>query len=240
MKPKDCLVIFRSWEKYCKWLIASGSLRTMKNSGIDMAMRAHPLVLIQVMASATSFCHHPVDLTMSTLKLNQRKSSCLYIPPSLSQQQKIGTREGKSRSHQNFIIWFLRSWNWFLEESGSLEMMVWEYLKRSLLGDSGGCSEIRTLTLGKEGQALQCSHRSHLCYIHCSKEATINCACSEPLQKARLKGNWADRKCQTLPDYCWLHSVTLVVRMLAENKLKKKKKFEKLLLWNSCPNKEEV
>lgn len=63
-------------------MIASGSLRTMKNSGINMAMRAHPLVLIQVMASATSFCHHPVDLTMSTLKLNQRKSSCLYIPPS--------------------------------------------------------------------------------------------------------------------------------------------------------------
>lgn len=51
----------------------------MKNSGIDMAMRAYPLVLIQVMASATSFCHHPVDLT---LKLNQRKPSCLYIPPS--------------------------------------------------------------------------------------------------------------------------------------------------------------
>lgn len=47
-----------------------------------MAMKAHPLVMIQVMASATSFCHHPVDFTTSTLKLNQRKSSCLYILPS--------------------------------------------------------------------------------------------------------------------------------------------------------------
>lgn len=47
-----------------------------------MATRAHPFVLIQVMASATSFCYHPADFTMSTLKLNQRKSSCLYIPPS--------------------------------------------------------------------------------------------------------------------------------------------------------------
>lgn len=46
----------------------------MKNSGIDMAMRAHPLVLIQVMASAT--------ILSSTLKLNQRKSSCLYSLPS--------------------------------------------------------------------------------------------------------------------------------------------------------------
>lgn len=56
-----------------------------------MALSAHPLVLIQVMASAMSSCHHHVDLTMSILKLNPGSLPSFTFLHHLSTQHKPGT-----------------------------------------------------------------------------------------------------------------------------------------------------